>query len=95
MSGEFVKYDLGSLDGGELVTVELRERANVLLMDTSNLRSYESGQRYRFIGGQALRSPVRLRVPNSGHWFVVLDLGGASGTIHSSVSVSRAGSGLS
>jgi hypothetical protein len=56
MSGACVKYDLGSLDGGELITVELRERANVLLIDTSNLRSYESGQRDRFIGRQALRA---------------------------------------
>ena len=32
----FVKYDLGQLNGGELATVEVRERANVLLMDQNN-----------------------------------------------------------
>jgi hypothetical protein len=87
MSAQFVKHDLGQLRRGELVTVEVRERANVRLIDSSNLREYERGGRFRCIGGQALRSPVRLQAPNAGHWFVVLDLGGASGTIHSNVFV--------
>jgi Domain of unknown function (DUF1883) len=88
MSGQFVKYDLGHLNGGELVTVTIRERANVRLFDSSNLRLYERGQRFHFTGGQALRSPVQLRVPSAGNWHVVLDLGGASGTIHANVTVS-------
>jgi hypothetical protein len=88
MSGQFVKYDLGHLNGGELVTVTIRERANVRLFDSINLRLYERGQRFHFIGGQALCSPVQLRVPSAGHWHVVLDLGGAIGTIHANVTVS-------
>jgi len=88
MSGQFIKYDLGALSGGEVVTVTLRERANVRLIDSNNLTLYERGQQFRCLGGQAQRSPVQLQVPNPGHWFVVLDLGGGSGTIHSSVSVS-------
>jgi len=89
VSAQFNKYDLGRRNGGELVTVAVKERANVRLIDASNLRLYERGQRYRFIGGQAVRSPVQLQVPIADHWYVVLDLGGASGTIHASVSVSR------
>lgn len=89
MSAQFIKYDLGHLSGGEIVTVALKERANVRLIDASNLRLYQRGERYTFIGGHALRSPVRLEVPSRDHWYVVLDLGGASGTIHSNVSVSR------
>jgi Domain of unknown function (DUF1883) len=50
MSGQFVKYDLGHLNGGELVTVTIRERANVRLFDSSNLRLYERGQRFHFTG---------------------------------------------
>ena len=88
MSRQFIKYDLGYLSGGEVVTVTLRERANVRLIDSSNLRLYERGQRFECFGGHAQRSPVQLQVPNRDHWFVVLDLGGSSGTIHSSVSVS-------
>jgi hypothetical protein len=85
----FVKYDLGQLSGGELATVEVRERANVLLMDQNNLMRYQRQQRFSHYGGQALRSPVKLRVPAAGRWYVVLDLGGASGTIHSNLTLSR------
>ena len=85
----FVKYDLGPLSGGELATVEVRERANVLLMDQNNFVRYQRHQQFSHYGGQALRSPVKLRVPAAGHWYVVLDLGGASGTIHSNLTLSR------
>jgi len=33
------------------------------------------------------RSPARIPVPNDGHWFVAVDLGGASGRIRSGVNV--------
>ena len=85
----FVKYDLGQLGGGELATVEVRERANVLLMDQNNFMRYQRQQQFSHYGGQALRSSVKLRVPAAGHWYVVLDLGGASGTIHSNITLSR------
>lgn len=85
----FVKYDLGQLAGGEVANVTVRERANVMLMDQANLTNYQRGQRFRYTGGQALRSPVRLQVPSAGHWFVVIDLGGGAGVIHSSATVSR------
>lgn len=84
----FVKYDLGQLSGGEVATVDVRERANVLLMDQPNFIRYQRQQQFNYYGGQALRSPVRLEVPTAGHWFVVLDLGGGSGAIHSNVTLS-------
>jgi hypothetical protein len=85
---DFVHYDLGSLSGGEVAIVQVRERANVLLMDQANFGCYQRRQRFTYFGGQALRSPVRLQVPSPGHWYVVLDLGGASGAIHSSLTLS-------
>lgn len=33
------------------------------------------------------RSPFRIPIPHSGHWYVVIDLGGYSGTVRSSVRV--------
>jgi hypothetical protein len=87
MSAQSVRYDLGQFRGGELLTVEVRERANVRSINSSNLRQYERGERFRCIGGQAPRSPARLPAGNAGHRFVVLDIGGPSGTIHSNVSV--------
>lgn len=84
----FVHYDLGPLSGGQVATVAVRERANVLLLDDSNFARYQRQQQFSYHGGQALASPVRLRVPSPGHWHVVLDLGGASGTIHSNLTLS-------
>jgi hypothetical protein len=84
----FVNYDLGQLSGGEVASVEVRERANVLLMDQHNFTRYQRQQQFDYYGGQALSSPVRLQVPRAGHWYVVLDLGGASGTIHSNLTLS-------
>jgi hypothetical protein len=84
---QHVKYDLGQVRRGSTVVVTLKNRANVMLMTASNYRSYASGRRTRYIGGEARSSPVRLQVPNDGHWFVALDLGGHSGAIRSSIAV--------
>ena len=80
-------YDLHQLRGGEVVEVQLANAANVRLMDSSNYSSYKRGQQHRFYGGYVKQSPYRIPVPNSGHWYVAIDLGGYSGNIRSSVRV--------
>lgn len=84
---DFIHYDLGHQNPGSVVEVEIRERANVQLVDGPNFSNYRSGRRFQYRGGQALRSPLRLSVPHAGHWHVVIDLGGAAGNIHSAVQV--------
>jgi len=85
---KFQHYDLGSLNGGEIIGVALSgNAANVRLMDSSNFNSYRNGRRHHYYGGHATRSPVRLEVPRSGHWYVVIDPGGYAGTVRSSVNV--------
>jgi hypothetical protein len=84
----FVHYDLGQLSGGQVATVQVRERANVMLMDQNNFTRYHRQQRCTFHGAQALTSPVELPVPHAGHWHAVLDLGGAAGVIHSNLTLS-------
>ncbi len=84
----FVHHDLGSLSGGEEVEVTLSGSiANVRLMDSANFSSYRKGLEHRYIGGLAKQSPVRLQVPNSGHWHVVVDMQGLRGTARSSARV--------
>lgn len=87
MSADFVKYDLGQQRRGAVVNVTLDRQANVHLMDASNFSRYRRADDFRAVGGRALRSPLSLTVPNTGHWYVVLDLGGGSGTIRSDVRV--------
>jgi hypothetical protein len=87
MSADFVQYDLGSLNAGSVVEITLGHRANVHLVDAHNVNRYRRGEAFDGIGGEALRSPLQLRVPSTGHWSVVIDLGGAAGTIRSGVRV--------
>jgi hypothetical protein len=84
---DYVYYDLGYRDAGEAVIVEVDRTANVMLLDDSGLSSYRRRQRFQYVGGRATQSPVSIPVPRSGHWHVVIDLGGAQGSIRSSVSV--------
>lgn len=84
----FTHYDLGHLSGGEIVEVTLSgNAANVRLMDSSNFQSYRAGRQHRYHGGHATRSPVRLQVPRSGRWHVVVDLGGHGGSVRSNIRV--------
>jgi hypothetical protein len=83
----FLKYDLGNLKRGEVVEVTLTSGANVRLMDSSNFNNYKNGRKHRFYGGLAKRSPVRIAVPNSGHWYVAIDMQGLRGSTNASVRV--------
>jgi hypothetical protein len=84
----YLKYDLGNLKSGEIVEITLSgSAANVQLLDSSNMSNYEHGRRYRYIGGLVKRSPVRLQVPGSGHWYVAVDMKGLRGTTNASVRV--------
>jgi hypothetical protein len=84
---QFVHNDLGVLNGGEVVEVTLSSQANVRLMDGSNFSNYSRRGQYRFFGGLAKTSPIRLQVPNAGHWHVAIDLGGYSGQVRAGVRV--------
>lgn len=83
----FLKYDLGNLKRGEVVEITLTSGANVRLMDSTNFNSYKSGRKHRFYGGLAKKSPVRIAVPNSGHWYVAVDMQGLQGSTNASVRV--------
>lgn len=83
----FLKYDLGNLKRGEIVEVTLTSGANVRLMDSSNFNSYKNGRKHRFYGGLAKKSPTRLQVPNTGHWYVAVDMQGLRGSTKASVRV--------
>lgn len=84
----FTHYDLGQLDKGRVVEITLQgNSANVQLLDSTNFVNYKNGRQYSYIGGRALKSPVRLLTPHSSHWHIVIDLRGMSGNVRSSVRV--------
>ena len=83
----FLQYDLKHRTRGEIVEITLTRGANVRLMTSSEFSNYKNGRRHRFIGGLAKQSPIRLQIPNSGHWYVVVDMQGLSGSTNASVQV--------
>ena len=85
---KFKHYNLGYLHGGEIVEVILSgNAANVRLIDNSNFQSYKACRNHKYYGGHATKSPIRLSVPHSVSWNVVIYLGGYGGSIRSSVRV--------
>ncbi|MGW6932926.1 DUF1883 domain-containing protein [Lentzea sp. NPDC054927] len=84
----FNSWDLKHQPRGAIVEVKLSgNAANVRLFDSSNFSSFKAGRRATGYGGQATRSPVRLQVPRSGHWYLVIDYGGMRGSGRASVQV--------
>ena len=84
---QFIHNDLGSLDGNEVVEVQLSAAANVKLMDSSNFSAYRRGDRHSYYGGHVTQTPFAVRVPRPGHWHVTIDRGGYSGSVQASVRV--------
>jgi hypothetical protein len=82
----FLHYDL-QLSSSDVVEVTLDKQANVRLMDDTNYSYYQRGAKHTYYGGLATKSPAHLRPPHSGHWHVVIDLGGYAGTVNASVRV--------
>ena len=70
---------------GDVAEVTLDRAANVLLMDSASYDDYTHGRTYRYDGGYARKSPVRLAIPSAGHWHVVVDLGGGAGQVRAFV----------
>lgn len=82
----FLHYEV-DIGSNNAVRVTLDKQANVRLLDNSNFQKYRAGQSHRYYGGLAKASPVDLKPPHSGHWHVVIDLGGYAGTVRASVQV--------
>jgi Domain of unknown function (DUF1883)/TIR domain len=85
---KFIQNDLGNRKGGEIVEVTLSgSAANVRLMDSSNFQNYKNGRQHKYYGGHVTRSPVKLKIPRAGHWYITIDTGGYPGTIKAGVRI--------
>ena len=78
--GRFLHSDLGYRSRGDVLEVTLTRGANVRLLDSINYQKYRRGEKHRYHGGLAKRSPVRIKIPSSGHWHGVVDLQGLRGS---------------
>lgn len=84
----FTHYDLGNLEKGQVVEITLQgNAANVQLLDSQNFANYKNGRQYRYIGGLAKQSPIRLQTTHSSHWHIAIDLRGMRGNVRSSIRI--------
>jgi len=85
----FLHYDVWT-NPGDVVQVFLTgSAANVLLLDDSNFQNYRSGRQFQYFGGYCTQSPATIRAPGTGHWNVVVDLGGRAGNVNATIRVVR------
>ncbi|AYG58904.1 DUF1883 domain-containing protein [Rhizobium jaguaris] len=78
-------YDLNEQRAGTVIEITLSAIANVRLMNSSNFERFTETLKHQFVGGVAKKSPIRLSIPESGHWHLVVDMEGHNGFAESSV----------
>lgn len=67
-----MKIPYADSSGHLTARVELRNAADVFLVDESNFCRFEKGLGFNYYGGHYTRSPVILRVEGSGRWYLVV-----------------------
>ncbi len=81
----FTHYDLKQLRAGTIVEVTLSAVNNVRLMTPANFQRFSEKLDFKYTGGVAKKSPVRIVIPDSGHWHMIVDAEGHAGLADSSV----------
>ena len=81
----YTHYDLDMQRSGTVIEITLSAIANVRLMTHANFDLFKNARQHKFLGGVAKQSPIRLQIPQSGHWHVVVDMEGHAGKAESSI----------
>jgi Domain of unknown function (DUF1883) len=81
----YTHYDISEQRAGTVIEITLSAVANVRLMTSGNFQRFTETLKHQFIGGVAKKSPIRLSIPENGHWHLVVDMEGHNGLAESSV----------
>ncbi|MQB05998.1 DUF1883 domain-containing protein [Agrobacterium tumefaciens] len=81
----FTHYDLKELRAGTTIEVSLSAVNNVRLMTGANFQRFTELLDFKYLGGVAKKSPIRISIPETLHWHLVIDAEGHSGLAESSV----------
>jgi hypothetical protein len=81
----YTHYDLKELRAGTVIEVSLSAVNNVRLMTGANFQRFTELLDFKYLGGVAKKSPIRLAIPETLHWHLVIDAEGHSGLAESSV----------
>lgn len=86
----FLDFDLGTCSAGDTAVVELSGvESDVMLLASNDVSRFRAGQQVTYWGGHSTRSPVRIAVPRTGHWHVIV-VPGLGGTVSASAQVLHA-----
>lgn len=86
----YTHYDLKAQKAGTCIEITLSAVANVRLMSDVNFTRYKEALKHQFFGGVARKSPLRMTIPETAHWHLVIDAEGHHGLAESSVRVVEA-----
>ena len=84
-SFRFTHYDLKELRAGSTIEVSLNGINNVRLMTAVNYQRFTELLDFKYLGGVAKKSPVRIAIPESAHWHLIVDMEGHAALAESSV----------
>lgn len=80
-------YKDGNFKKGDILNITIDRTVNVYLMDNINFSRYKNNNSFEYYGGVANTSPYNITVPNTGHWYIVIDLAGGTGILNYSIKV--------
>lgn len=80
-------YKDGNFRKGDILNITIDRKVNIYLMDDINFSKYRNGSSFEFYGGETVSSPYNIAVPRTGHWYIVIDLGGGTGILNYSIKV--------
>lgn len=78
-------YSKMNLKKGDIVEVNLEKQVNVILLDHINYVKFKNQKNYDYYGGFAKKNLCRMRVPNTGIWYLVVNQDGNSGIVNFSI----------
>ncbi|MEZ2130395.1 MULTISPECIES: DUF1883 domain-containing protein [unclassified Sinorhizobium] len=81
----YTHYDLKEQRAGTVIEVTLSAVNNVRLLTAANFQRFTEVLDFKYLGGVARKSPIRLTVPESGHWHIIVDMEGHHGLADSAV----------
>ncbi|CCF19240.1 conserved protein of unknown function [Pseudorhizobium banfieldiae] len=84
-SFRFKHFDLKGQRGGTVIEVTLSAVNNVRLMTAGNFQRFKELLDFKYVGGVAKKSPIRLVIPEDGHWHLIVDMEGHHGLAECSV----------
>lgn len=81
----FTHFDLKQLKAGTTIEVTLNAVNNVRLLNGANWQRFNERLDFKYVGGVAKKSPIRLVIPEDGHWHLLVDAEGHHGLADASV----------